>query len=163
MNLERIQTVTIPMEALAEVIELQLQTGGKANLTVTGNSMVPMLYHRKDTVMLTSVEGKQKPGQVILYRRENGRYVLHRIIALTEDGYICCGDNQYEKEPVAHTQLIASVVGFTRKGKLHECTALGYRFYTALWVYGFFARRPYIKIRRWLGRLRKKITGGNVK
>lgn len=163
MNLEHIQTVTVPMEALAEVIELQLKTGGKANLTVTGNSMLPMLHHRKDSVMLVPVEDKQNIGQVILYRRENGRYVLHRIIAVTPDGYVCCGDNQFEKEPVAHRQLIASVVSFTRKGKLYDCSALGYRFYTAIWVRGFFLRKTYIKLRRCLGRLRQKIAGGNVK
>lgn len=150
------QTVTVPMESLAEVIALQLNTGGRANLTVTGSSMLPMLRHRKDAVTLVPADGRQKKGDVILYRRENGRYILHRIIALEWDGYICCGDNQAVREPVAQEQVIAVVDSFTRKGKVYKTDASGYRLYTALWV-GLFPLRPYyIKLRRRMGRLRGK-------
>lgn len=151
------QTVTVPMESLAEIISLQLDTGGKANLTVTGSSMLPMLHDRKDSVTLVPADGKQQKGDVILYRRENGRYILHRIIDADQDGYICCGDNQAVKEPVSRERVIAVVDGFTRKGRVYTTAAAGYRLYTALWV-GLFPLRPYyIKLRRRIGRLRRKI------
>lgn len=155
------QTVTVPMESLAEIILLQLNTGGRANLTVTGSSMLPMLHNRQDSVTLIPADGKQKKGDVILYRRENGRYILHRIIAADREGYTCCGDNQAEKEPVSREQVIAVVDGFTRKGKVYTIDAPIYRLYTAVWVNLFVLRRYYIKIRRRLGRLRRKNLTNN--
>ncbi len=150
------QTVIMPMESLAEVILLQLQNGGRANLTVTGSSMMPMLRHRKDSVLLVPVAGRQKPGDIIFYRRDNGRYILHRIIRMAGEGYICCGDNQYQPELVEHRQLIAVVEEFTHRGKHYGVEAVGYRLYTALWIRLFFLRKPYIALRRRLGRLRSK-------
>lgn len=157
MAMEKMQTVVIPMESLAEVILLQLQNGGKANLTVTGSSMMPMLRHRKDSVFLVPVAHRQKPGDIILYLRDNGQYILHRIIRLAGEGYICCGDNQYEPEQVEHRQLIAVVEEFTRKGKHYTIETCGYRLYTALWIRLFFLRKPYIALRRHFGRLRSRL------
>lgn len=150
------QIRTIPMEELSELVMLQLEKGGRAHLTVTGWSMMPLLYHRRDAVELIPVSGQQKAGDIIFYRRENGQYVLHRIIALTEDDYICCGDNQAERETVFHTQLLAVVDGFTRKGKRYTLRAPGYRLYTAVWVKLFPLRKFYIALRRHLGGIRSK-------
>ena len=151
------QTVTVPMEALAELIALQLERGGRASLTVTGSSMMPMLYDRRDSVTLMPVGDQLKKGDVILYRRENGRYVLHRIIALEKEGYVCSGDNQAMREKVLPAQVLAVVDGFTRKGKTCSNNAFWYRLYRAVWVELFFLRPCYIAIRRRLGRLRAKL------
>lgn len=151
------QIRTISMEELSELVMLQLEKGGRARLTVTGWSMMPLLYHRRDAVELIPVSGQQKAGDIILYRRENGQYVLHRIIALTEDGYICCGDNQAMRETVFHTQLLAVVDGFTRKGKRYTLHAPGYRLYTAVWVKLFPIRKYYISLRRYLGGIRRRL------
>ena len=155
--MEKENVKTLPMEALAELICLQTENGGTATLTVTGSSMMPMLHHQRDAVMLIQKAARQKKGDIILYKLGNGRYVLHRIIALKEDGYICCGDNQTLREQVSHSQVLAVVSGFHRKGKHYTVDAPGYRLYTALWVDLFFLRRPYIKLRRSLGRLRKRM------
>ena len=152
-----IETHAIPMESLAELIQLQLDNGGRAKLTVTGCSMLPMLRNRLDVVELIPVSGKQKKGDVILYHRDNGQYVLHRIIAVDEQGYICCGDNQFMREPIKQDQLIAVVDSFTRKGRYYSVSAFGYRIYTAVWVGLFPLRRCYLAVRRPLGRLYAKV------
>lgn len=155
------QTVTVPMEALAEVIALQLKKGGRARLTVTGSSMMPMLYHRRDSVTLVPATGQLKKGDVIFYRRENGQYVLHRIIALSPEGYVCSGDNQAMREPVTREQVLAVVDGFTRKGKSCKLDGFWYRMYKTAWVELFFLRPGYVAIRRRLGRLRAKLCTKN--
>lgn len=155
------QTVTVPMEALAEVIALQLEKGGRARLTVTGSSMMPMLYHRRDSVILVPATGQLKKGDVIFYRRENGQYVLHRIIALSPEGYVCSGDNQAMREPVTREQVVAVVDGFTRKGKSCKLVGFWYRMYKTAWVELFFLRPGYIAVRRQLGRLRAKLYTKN--
>ena len=150
-------TITVPMESLVSLIRLQLEQNGHADLTVTGSSMLPMLRNRRDSVRLIPVVGKCKKGDIILYRRENGMYVLHRVIGLQGTQYICCGDNQAEREDVMHNQLIAVVSGFTRKGEYFSVTHWGYRVYQALLVGLFFLRPLYIKLRRPLGRLKGRL------
>ncbi len=157
MDIVKLETQTIPMEQLVQLIALQLEKGGRSPLTVTGSSMMPMLYGRRDMVELIPPAHRQKKGDIILYRRKNSQYVLHRIIGLTADGYICCGDNQVSKEPVSQEQLIAVVNGFVRKGRTYSIDGLGYRFYRWLWVNLFFLRPGYIWLRRRLGRLRKQL------
>lgn len=155
-----IQRCMIPMESLAELIRLQLKERGSASLTVTGDSMYPMLRNCRDQVELIPVSYRQDKKEIILYRRDNGRYILHRIVEVTRDGYICCGDNQFEKEFVRHDQLLAVVDGFTRNGKQYTLQHLGYRLYAAIWVGLFPIRRYLLALRRWLGRLHRRIIGG---
>lgn len=150
------QTVTMPMESLAELIQVQLDNGGKANLTVTGNSMRPMLTNRRDSVTLVRTD-KYTVGQIPLFRRDNGAYVLHRIIDVTEDGYICCGDNQTIREPVREDQMVAVVSEFVKSGMHYTVEQWHYRLYSAVWMKLFPVRRLYYRGRRFLGRLRRKI------
>ena len=150
------QTVKVPMESLAEIIQLQLERGGKASLTVTGNSMRPMLMNQRDTVTLITPGTLQK-GDVVLFKRSCGAYVLHRIIKKTQDGYICCGDNQAIHEPVCRDQMIAVVDGFVRNGKFYTTATPLYRLYTAVWMRLFSLRRLYYICRRRLGRIRRNL------
>lgn len=151
------QMKRVPMESLYEVIGLQLENGGKANLVVTGISMLPMLRENRDTVILKPVEKPPVAGDILLYRRANGQFVLHRVIRVTPEGYLISGDNQYELEKVAPSQLLAVVGAFTRKGKTHTLQEPFYRLYTWAWVKLFWLRKPYIKLRRKLGRIYRKI------
>ena len=107
---------TIPMETLVPLLQLQMEQGGQASLTVTGSSMRPMLVSYRDSVLLTPVNGQLHLGDVILYRRASGQYVLHRIIKQTEP-MICCGDNQWQQEEVFASQVIACVSAFCRNGR----------------------------------------------
>ena len=149
--------VAIPMEELMELLQLQMQTTGSAPLTVTGWSMIPMLHNRRDSVVIEPVMGRQKKGDLILYRRENGRYVLHRILRVKKEGYICCGDNQFFTEKVEENQLIAVVTRFTREGKSCSVDNAGYRRYVWWWVNFHWLRWSYLIPRRLLGDIRTAI------
>lgn len=151
------ETVKVPMESLYEVILLQLQNGGKATLVVTGVSMKPMLVEHRDSVLLTPVTAKPKPGDIFLYRRESGSFVLHRLVGVMPEGYLFCGDNQCVRERVTQEQLLAIVSGFTRKGKQRSLKNPLYRIYVFMCVRLFFLRRTYIRLRRWGGRICRKM------
>lgn len=153
----------VPMESLIEVILLQMETAGVADLTVTGNSMRPMLRPYHDTVRLKPADGRLQPGDIALYRRDNGQYILHRVIRLTADGYLFCGDNQDELEPVRHDQMVALVVGYKKSGKVRSMEKLGYRLYRFLWVKLFVFRKYYIWLRRRIGRLYRQLFSGGKK
>lgn len=151
------ETVNVPMEELVPVLLLQMEQGGQASLVVTGNSMHPLWYHRRDQVTLEKPKMPLKGHPVILYRRENGAYILHRIVRHKKDHYICSGDNQWQPEKVTADQVLAEVTGFTRKGKEYYVNYWGYRSYVWLWCAAFSIRRPILAMRRWLGKLRRKL------
>lgn len=151
-----VQTVELPMRELVELLEVQLRGGGKAALTVTGSSMVPMLQHRRDQVWLTTLTRAPKKGDVILYRRESGRYVLHRVIRPDGPvGCLCCGDNDWKTELVRRTEIVGVVCEFRRKGKIYSVEDWQYRLYVRLWTLLFPLRRPILLVRRVLGRLKR--------
>ena len=133
-------TKAVEMANLSPLIEEVLHSGGTVELTVTGNSMWPMLHHQVSRVRLAPV-GELKKGDLPLYRRQNGAYVLHRILAVEADGsYTCCGDNQWHLERgLQRAQMLAVVTEFNRKG---ERWVSGndrlYRLYTQFWM----AARP---------------------
>lgn len=149
------RTVQVPMEELIKVIRLQLETADRATLAVTGYSMQPKLRQGRDTVILAPITGRLKPGDIALFRRENGRYVLHRVIYLTQDGYQFCGDNQAQLEFVSQTQLEGVVVGYIRNGKEYADKSFADRLYRWSQVKLFGLRTYYIALRRKLGRLRR--------
>lgn len=152
------QISPIPMEDLTELLSLQMESGGVARLVVTGSSMYPTLRHRKDTVFLKPISKPLNRGDLILYRRNNGQYVLHRIVSKPKNGaFICCGDNQWQKEPVTESQVIAVTDGFVRKGKSYGEDHFGYRAWVWVWLLLFPFRRPILALRRVCGRLRKQI------
>lgn len=152
-GVRNMQTMKIPMDSLIHVILLQLQNGGRANLIITGCSMRPMLHEHRDSVTLVPAGDRLRKGDVALFQRDNGRYVLHRVIQVQQDQYQFCGDNQKELEPVEHRQVIAVMDSFTRKGKQHTQKECIYRLYSWLMVNGFFLRKYYIRLRRRVGRL----------
>ena len=147
------KSVRVPMESLIQVILLQLETAKKANLTVTGISMRPMLHQFRDSVILTPVDGPLKQGDIALYLRDDGRYVLHRVIRLTPEGYAFCGDNQAQLEAVRQDQLIALVIGYTKNGQQRDLNRLDYRLYRFAMVKLFCFRKFYIWLRRRFGHL----------
>ena len=150
--------VRLPMEQLIQIIRLQLEEKGSASLVVTGSSMLPMLRPIKDSVLLAPPE-RYKKGDIILYRRENGKYVLHRILTKKEGYVICCGDNQWEKERVDDTWVLAVVTDFYKQRKKYSVTAKWYRLYKWSWITLFPIRRVLLWMGRGVWRLKNKLRG----
>ena len=111
MTAREVRSVT--MQELVPAIMQAMQDGGSAELTVTGRSMTPLLRDRVSRVRLAAVS-QPKRGDMVLYRRQNGAYVLHRIAAIGADGtYMMCGDAQTVLEPgIRREQLLAVVTDF---------------------------------------------------
>lgn len=149
------ETIRVPMEELAELLKLQLEQGGQAQLTVTGSSMLPMLRGQRDKVIL--IPGQAKKNDVALYRRDCGKYILHRIVGQKDDMLVCAGDNQWETELIRPDQVIAVVDSWYYKGKLKTKESFGYKLYVGFWVGLLPARRPVLAVRRFVGRLIRKI------
>lgn len=115
-------------------IEEQLKNGGTYVSTTSGSSMRPMLRDRRDRVIVTAIGDRElKKYELPLYRRADGKYVLHRIIGVKEDCYVIRGDNTFQKEFVPREQILGYVTEFYRGEKHVETDNRAYRMYAALW------------------------------
>lgn len=150
----------VSMESLMPVLRLQLENGGRAPLVVTGISMLPTLRHCRDMVELIPPPRALRRGDLVLYQRADGAYILHRIITKPRDGRFCCsGDNQWEPEAVQADQVIALADTYIRDGKRIPVQTLSCRLWVGFWVFLFPVRKPFLKLRRAVGRWRKEHGG----
>ena len=71
-----------------------LQEGWEVPLLVFGHSMEPFLIHERDTVLLSPVDRMLKKGDIALFKRKDGQYILHRIYKIKDNDFYFVGDNQ---------------------------------------------------------------------
>ena len=147
----------VRLEEILPLIEERLAAGQDVRFTPRGISMQPMLRNGQDTVVLSPLKGKLKKYDLPLYRRADGQFVLHRIVAVKGDEYTCIGDNQFVLESgVKQEQLIAVVSAFVRKGKEHAVTEFGYRSYCRFWHFSRPVRHIWCRGVGWIRRSIKK-------
>ena len=115
-----------------------LNLGQKVKFSPKGISMLPLIREGKDSVVLEKPDGMLAPYDIALYRRADGKYVLHRIVAVDRNGrYVCMGDNQIAKEfGITHDQVIAKVMGINRGRHQVNLDGCFYRSYCKLWYHG---------------------------
>lgn len=149
----------VPMEELFPMIQELLTGGSTVQLTVTGISMRPMLMHGRDQVELTMPPSKLRRYDIPLYRRENGSFILHRIVKVEKDGsYTCAGDGQSVLETgIEEEQIIAVVRSFTRKGRKISCSDKRYQMYVRVWTALFPIRPILLQMIRRIGKIKGKL------
>lgn len=144
----------IQLEQLMPLFLEQFAQGKSVKFAPRGISMLPMLRQGIDCVILSPLPGKLQKYDLPLYRRDDGKYVLHRVVEAGET-YTCMGDNQFVPEPgLRHDQMIALVTGFTRGERMHQVTEPMYRLYCRLWHYSRPMRHFW---RRGIGWLRRHL------
>ena len=146
--------IEVRLEQLMPLIEQTLSEGKSVTFSPRGTSMLPMLRQKIDSVVLSPLPPRLKKYDLPLYRRDDGKYVLHRVIGVWES-YTCIGDNQFVYENgLRHDQMIAVVTAFYRGEKLHSTEELGYKLYCRFWHFS----RPLRHFgRRGIGWIRKHL------
>ena len=108
----------ISLDEIYPAIKETLQNGGTVELPITGTSMFPLLKAGRDTVIIKA-DSSFQVGDIIFYRRDDGHFVLHRIVGVDENGYVLCGDNQTMLERnITEKHIIAKVIEIHRDGKI---------------------------------------------
>lgn len=130
-------------------IEEQLALSGEVMVCTSGISMLPMLRNRRDMVVIAKVKRPLERHDVPLYRLDSGKLVLHRILKVTDGGYIIRGDNLYFNEFVKDEQIIGVLKAFYRSGKYYDCEKS-----TAYKLYKVYVRLSYPFRRLWKFKIR---------
>lgn len=112
-----------------------------------GTSMYPLIKADCSDVCIVKTELPLKKYDVPLYKRSDGKYVLHRVLGKNEDGYICCGDNQWMLEyGVSDDMIIGKLESWYRKEKKHTVNDKGYLRYVKFWCKSLKRRRRLLKL-----------------
>lgn len=128
------------MKTLYPLIEPIIKQGGTVKIKVTGYSMYPLVSSRRDSVLLGKCV-KPKIGDVPLFRRKDGSYILHRIVGKKNGAFYTMGDYETQREyPVYPEQIVAVAKGFYRKDRFWSCDSFTYKLYSALWRKTVFVR-----------------------
>lgn len=123
------------------VIKPALEEGKTVEMTVTGQSMLPLLKDRVSSVKLVTPENLKK-GDIVLFKKDEDHYVLHRILNVGDGAFDIVGDNQYVPDKdISKEDIIAKVAGYSRDGMTWKENDRLYR-----------AMLPAIKITRRYGR-----------
>lgn len=141
---------------LMPLIRERLAGGQKIRwLPFRGVSMLPMLRQGKDSVELAPLPEKLKKYDLPVYQYPSGKIVMHRVVAVREDCYICLGDNTYEYETVYPEQMIGLVSAFRRGQRRIGTDAWTYRLYSRIWCALYPVRKLAVRGKRWLRRVLK--------
>lgn len=93
---------------------------------IHGTSMQPLL-HTNDLVILEKIATLKK-GDIVLFRRENGQFVLHRLRRIKKDSYTFVGDHQVKEEKgIQFNQCIGKVIAYKKQGKEKQYNLKGFR------------------------------------
>lgn len=117
---------------LPEVVRL-LKENEYITLRVKGNSMLPFIVGERDSVVLGPVQILKK-GDVVLAQLADGRFVIHRIIAIALNRIVLMGDgNSCATENCRRQDVSGIVMKIIRNGKVVECDSLFERSKVKLW------------------------------
>lgn len=124
----------VAAEVLMEDLLQTLEYTDPVPLVISGSSMDPFLVHGRDTVFLSKLTRPPRRGDILLYRRANGRYILHRVFRAGKTLQLI-GDGQVGIEPgIRPEQVLAVVSAVRRKGKLLKPGHPVWAFYEKIWI-----------------------------
>ncbi len=136
--------------------EKELEEKGYLVYYNVGDSMMPLIKQGRDLMVLTIPTRPPRKYDAVLYKRENGQYVMHRIIGCNENGFIMCGDNRYDKEfGIKESQILAILTSVSRDGKEIKNDSLKYKLYVHLWCDLFFIRKFILRIKHYYSKFKK--------
>lgn len=147
----------IELKEIYPIIKEKLEAGGTVELPITGTSMLPLLVAGRDTVVIEKKDS-YSIGDIIFYRRDDGHFVLHRIVGTDEKCFVLCGDNQWVKEyGIENRHIIGAVISINRKSKVIDVNNNGaYSLYSKFWQSLLPCRKYPLKVMSKMRSLKKQ-------
>lgn len=141
-------------------IKTLLETEGRYVGTTVGTSMRPMIVSGRDVIVVEKKKERLKPLDVALYMRKDTDYILHRVLKVTESGYIIRGDNCYYDEIVKEEEVIGVLTQFFKKEKPVLLDDASYLRYVKRRLFWYKPRRFFVIIKFKLRKIARRIIKG---
>lgn len=121
-----------------------VQEGMAVTMLVKGRSMLPFILGGRESAVLTR-PGTIRPGDVVLARIDDRRYVLHRVMEVSADRVVLMGDGNIRGQEVCRPEDVLArvdeVVGADGKHRRLDTSRQKRR--ARIW-------RRLLPVRRWL-------------
>ena len=92
---------------------------GRLVYTNVGDSMFPLI-REGNLLIIEAVKEPLRVGDIPLYKRDSGQYVLHRIVKIKNGKYWMKGDNRADVEKgITDKHIIGVLTGIVRNGKTY--------------------------------------------
>ena len=123
------------LSALCELVE----QGHEVSIPIAGSSMTPFLIDGRDHVFVKAPANPICQGDIVLYRRFDGNYILHRVYRVHDDGdittYDMIGDAQnIIEQGIQRKQILAVATRIQRKGRIMEPGCFFWWFFQHIWL-----------------------------
>ena len=118
-------------------VEELLYENKNVQLHPQGYSMYPLITPGRDEVVISPLAShKIRRGDVLLYRRKNGKLILHRVYKVRNDTLFFVGDNESAVEgPLDLDQVYGIMTSFIRKGRKYRVNNFLYFLYWQTWLF----------------------------
>lgn len=132
-----------------------LNAKGSLVYTNMGKSMLPFIKEGRDILVIKSLNERIKKYDIVLSKRPSGRYLLHRVIYVFDNGetLILSGDNSYKKDYVERSSIIGILSQIIRNKEKINFDSTMHRFIIFIWCKLYFIRKPILKLIYFLFRL----------
>ena len=100
----------MPSQKIADYKTL-LEEREEITFVPSGNSMWPTFKDRGQTVVVKKKTARLKEFDVAFFEKD-GIFALHRVLKVTDNGYITCGDSQFKTESVEENAVLGVMKGF---------------------------------------------------
>ena len=125
----------VDTQEYVSVLKELVEEGHHVSLLISGSSMSPFLIHHRDTIYFKKPDRELKVGDMVFYRRGNGKYIMHRIRRIRPEGFYMIGDAQTEIEgPLQREQIFGLITAVERKGKRIQPGDFWWEFFARVWL-----------------------------
>ena len=145
---------------LFPIIEELLAMNRQAIFTVKGTSMLPFIGDNRDSVVLEKRDfNNLKKGDIILFQYDSGKYILHRIYNISQEGYQTIGDGCISFDDwIRPDQVRGVVTKIIRKGKEIDCNSIKWKIIFSLWMFLLPIRKYLLLTYLKLGKIKRKLS-----
>lgn len=105
-------------DTIRPLIDEEFENGEPFIFKPNGVSMLPFIKGGRTDVCVEKYTGGAKKHDIVFFIREDGKYVMHRIVKIYDDSFGVCGDNQWWVEKVYEKQIFAIVTSVAGKKKM---------------------------------------------
>ena len=132
--------------AVRSSLRSEIDKHGTIVYKVSGTSMLPLLKQETDLVVICKISAPLKPRDIVLYQRDNGTFVLHRVIKVHGDSYTMRGDNCSQLEHgIRRDQILGKLTQIVRDGKSIDLSSRSYDAYARIMA-AALPRRVRVKV-----------------
>ncbi len=129
-------------------------------LKLDGESMSPLIRKQRDSVTVHPLGRKLKKGDIVLFVRNDGVYVIHRVYKIKGDEAITIGDDCVEFDaPVLNSSIWGLAVRLERNGKIINLDSIVSRIYGIVRMSTRHIRRVWKKLIRFGVKIIKRMVG----